>query len=155
MADKITYVSQDGLDKLKVELHELKTVRRRELADRIEAAKALGDLSENAEYHEAKNDLSFVEGRIFEIEDLLKNVSIIPQDAASGGVVRIGSTVNVSINEKQKTYKIVGFNEADPAAGLVSNESPLGNAFLGHRVGETVEIETPGGTSLYTIVSIL
>jgi transcription elongation factor GreA len=155
MVNKITYVSQNGLDKLKAELHELKTVRRRELADRIEAAKALGDLSENAEYHEAKNDLSFVEGRIFEIEDLLKNVSIIPQDTASGGVVRIGSTVHVLINDRQKTYKIVGSNEADPAAGLVSNESPLGNAFLGHRVGEKVEIETPGGLNSYTIVSIL
>lgn len=153
MAEKITYISAEGLEKLKVELHELKTVRRRELADRIESAKALGDLSENAEYHEAKNDLAFVEGRIMEVADLLKNVSII-ETGSQGSVVRIGSTVEAEMNNKMRTYKIVGSNEADPATGLISNESPLGNAFLGHQVGDDVEVQTPVGTSNYNIVSI-
>lgn len=153
MADKITYISAEGLEKIKVELHQLKTVKRRELADRIEAAKALGDLSENAEYHEAKDDLAFVEGRISQLEDMLKNVSII-QTSTSGDVVRIGSTVEVEVNGKKKSYKIVGSNEADPVAGLISNESPLGNAFLGHAIGDMVEVTTPGGTMTYKIVSI-
>lgn len=153
MADKITYISADGLEKLKSEYQYLKTVRRRELADRIDAAKALGDLSENAEYHEAKDDLAFVEGRIMELEETLKNVSIIPE-GASGGAVRIGSTVEVEIGGKKKTYKIVGSNEANPVEGLISNESPLGSAFLGHAQGDRVEVETPAGTSTYTILAV-
>jgi len=154
MADKIAYMSPEGLEKIKAELVHLKTVRRRELADRIEAAKALGDLSENAEYHEAKDDLAFVEGRIMQIQETLKNVSVI-ESGSSGGTVRIGSAVNVEVNGKQKTFTIVGSNEADPVTGYISNESPLGNAFLGHKVGEMVEVETPGGLMSYKIISIV
>lgn len=153
MADKITYVSREGLEKLKAEYAHLKTVRRRELAERIAAAKALGDLSENAEYHEAKDELGFVEGRVMQIEEMLKNISII-EEGGTGGVVRIGSTVTVEVNGKSKTYKIVGSNEADPVSGLISNESPLGNAFLGRSKGDTVEVETPAGTTSYTINSV-
>ncbi len=153
MADKITYISNEGLEKLKAELKYLKTVRRRELADKIDSAKALGDLSENAEYHEAKNDMAFLEGRVLEIKDSLKNISIIPAGTA-GGEVHIGSTVEIEQNNKRKSYKIVGSNEANPVSGLISNESPLGSAFLGHRIGETVAVETPAGMTEYRIVSI-
>ena len=153
MANRMTYVSTEGLEKLKAELHDLKTVKRRELADRIESAKALGDLSENAEYHEAKDNLAFVEGRIQQINDMLQNVSIIDPSATTG-VIRIGSTLVAEANGKQRTFKIVGSNEADPAAGLVSNESPLGDAFQGHSVGDQVEVQTPAGTTIYTVISI-
>lgn len=153
MADKIAYLSQDGLEKIKAELVHLKTVRRRELAERIAAAKALGDLSENAEYHEAKDDLGFVEGRIMEIEDMLKNVSVI-DEGATNDIIRIGTSVTVQVGSATKTYKIVGSNEANPMSGLISNESPLGSAFLGARAGETVTVETPAGKMSYKILSV-
>lgn len=152
MVDKINYLSPEGLEKLKKELHELKTVRRREVANKIETAKALGDLSENAEYHEAKDELAFIEGRVQEIEQVLKNVAII-----EGGVsttVRVGSTLDVESSGKKKTFKIVGSNEADPTQGLISNESPLGNAFLGHSPGDRVEVTAPAGVQIYKIISV-
>ena len=153
MADKLTYVTPEGLEKLKSELEYLKTVRRRELAQRIENAKTMGDLSENVEYQEAKDALAFVEGRTREIEDMLKNVSVI-SSASGGDKVSIGSTVEVEVGKKRKTFKIVGSNEANPIEGLISNESPLGAAFLGHGAGESVEVETPGGATTYKIMSI-
>ncbi|MFZ2803890.1 MAG: transcription elongation factor GreA [Patescibacteria group bacterium] len=153
MADKITYISPEGLEKLQAELKYLKTVRRRELAERIDAAKSLGDLSENAEYHEAKDELAFAEGRVQQIQEMLKNVSLI-ESGQTGGVVRIGTAVEVEVNGKKKTYTIVGSNEADPVAGYISNESPLGETFLGHKVGDTVEVETPAGLTSYKIVSV-
>ncbi len=154
MVDKINYLSPEGLLKIKQELQELKTVRRREVASKIEVAKALGDLSENAEYHEAKDEMSFIEGRINEIQEILKNVSVIEQSASTGSI-RIGSKIEVESNGKKKSFTIVGSNEADPLKGMISNESPLGNAFLGHAVGDTVEVTTPAGTQIYTIVSVL
>ena len=154
MTMSVQYVSADGLKKLQEELKELKTITRREIANRIEAAKALGDLSENAEYHEAKDTLSFVEGRISEIEDTLKNVSIIEEGKKSTGVVRVGSAVEVLVNDKKKTFSIVGSNEADPVNGKISNESPIGSALLGAKVGEAVEVSTPNGVTLYKILSI-
>ncbi len=153
MADKLTYVTAEGLDKLKAELAFLKTSRRRELADRIDAAKSLGDLSENAEYHEAKDALAFVEGRVREIEEMLKNVSVIPE-AQSGESIHIGSTVEMDVRGVRKTYKIVGASEANPLEGLISNESPLGSAFIGHGVGDEVEVETPGGTTTYKVIKV-
>jgi transcription elongation factor GreA len=153
MAEKIHYVSSEGLEKLKEELHQLKTVRRREVATKIETAKALGDLSENAEYHEAKDELGFIEGRIMEIENILKNVSLIEQGGSSG-MVRIGSHIVVEMNGKKKEYTIVGSDEADPLQGKISNESPLGNAFLGHANGDRVSVTTPGGTQTYRILEI-
>lgn len=153
MADKINYISADGLEKLQQELQNLKTVRRRETAAKIESAKALGDLSENAEYHEAKDEMAFIEGRILEIQHILKNVSLIDQSATKGAV-RIGSKIEAETNGKKKTFTIVGSNEADPTQGLISNESPLGNAFLGHSQGDEVEVSTPAGTQMYTILTI-
>src|SRR5688572_19009925 len=147
------YVSPEFLTKLNAELKDLKTVKRRELANRIETAKSLGDLSENAEYHEAKDALGFVEGRILEIEDLLKNAVIVEQEAG-GSNVRVGSTVVVNVNSKEKTYTIVGSNEADPLTGKVSNESPIGRSLLGSKVGDHVEVETPAGTTVYEVKRI-
>lgn len=153
MADKIAYLTAEGLEKLKAELAYLKTNRRRELADRIDAAKSLGDLSENAEYHEAKDALAFVEGRVREIEDMLKNFSVIPE-TQSGESIHIGSTVEVDVRGARKTYKIVGASEANPLDGLISNESPLGSAFIGRAVGDEVEVETPGGTTAYKVIRV-
>lgn len=153
MADRISYVTTEGLDKLKSELEYLKTTRRRELAQRIETAKNMGDLSENAEYHDAKEALSFAEGRIREIEEMLKNFSVIPA-SETGGKVRIGTTVEVEVRGIKKSYKIVGASESNPMEGLISNESPLGSAFLDRTVGEDVEVETPGGTTTYKILGV-
>ena len=146
-------MSAEFLAKLKEELQDLKTNKRRELAARIEAAKALGDLSENAEYHEAKDALGFVEGRILEIEDLLKNAIVIEQESG-GSNVRIGSSVVVSVNGKEKTLSIVGSNEADPLSGKISNESPIGGALIGAKAGDRVEIDTPAGTTVYEVLRI-
>ncbi|MCE9586209.1 transcription elongation factor GreA [Candidatus Uhrbacteria bacterium] len=147
------YVSPEFLTKLKAELKDLKTVKRRELANRIEAAKSLGDLSENAEYHEAKDALGFVEGRILEIEDLLKNAVVVEQEENASNV-RVGTTVTVSVNGKEKSFTIVGSNEADPLAGKISNESPIGRTLLGAKVGDHVEVETPAGTAVYEVLRI-
>lgn len=152
MVDKIQYMSPEGLEKLKQELQELKTVRRREAANKIENAKNLGDLSENAEYHDAKEELAFIEGRIQDIEQMLKNVSIIEEGGST--TVRVGSSVEVEVNGKMKQFKIVGSNEADPAQGMISNESPLGSAFLGHATGDDVDVTTPAGTQTYTITNV-
>ncbi len=151
---KMNYVSAEGLEKLRAELVHLKKVSRRELADRIEAAKALGDLSENAEYHEAKDELSMIESRIVQIQDILNNFTII-EEGVHDAIIRIGSTLEVESNGKKRTYTIVGANEADPINGKISNESPIGSAFLGHAKGETLLIETPIGPTEYTIVNVM
>lgn len=147
------YFSQEGLEKLKAELQELKSVRVREVSARIEAAKALGDLKENAEYSSAKDEMAFVQGRIREIDEIMKDVQII-QESVGGSVARIGSTVEVESRNGKRIYKIVGSAEADPANGLISNESPMGRAFLGQSVGEEVDVKTPSGTNTYTILKI-
>lgn len=151
---QVQYVSAEGLERLKQELHELKTIKRREAASRIEVAKALGDLSENAEYHEAKDALALLENRVFEIEQILKDAQLIEDQAAKKGVVHIGSTVVVEVRGQTKTFTIVGSNEADPATGKISNESPIGLALLGARVNETVEVTTPAGTIEYRIIQV-
>lgn len=152
MAIKLNYLSPEALAKLRAELQELKMVRRREVAAKIDAAKELGDLSENAEYHSAKDELAFIEGRIKEIEEILKNVEIITEGPSES--IRVGSTIEVESRGTTKTYKIVGSNEADPIQGMISNESPLGNAFLGHRQGDSVEVTTPAGVQMYLVRSI-
>ncbi len=154
MTDKIHYVTAEGLAKLKAELHDLKTVKRRETAERVDAARSLGDLSENAEYQEAKQHLGMIESRILQLNEMLKNISVIESEKGAGGVVTIGSTVVVQSAGKKKEFQIVGSNEADPAAGRISNESPIGNAFLGHKKGDAVSVSTPGGTTTYTIVGV-
>lgn len=147
------YVTKDGLAKLKAELKQLKTVKRKEIAGRIQEAKELGDLSENAEYAEAKTEQAFIEGRIIELENTLKNASVISEEA-SGEVVQIGSTVMLKAGDTDKQYTIVGSNEADPSKGLISNESPLGQAFLGKKVGDIVEVKVPKGVVKYKVIKV-
>lgn len=147
------YLSKSGLEKLKSELRELKTKKRQEIAVRLEHAKSLGDLSENAEYQEAKEEQSLVESQIAELEETLRNAVIIAEGLGTD-LVRVGSTVGVRSERGEEVYNIVGSEEANPLAGKISNESPLGHAFLGKKVGETVEVKTPGGMVKYEILEI-
>jgi len=147
------YLSKSGLEKLKKELQELKVQKRQEIAARLEHAKSLGDLSENAEYQEAKEEQSLVEAQIAELGENLRNAVIIGEDLGTD-LVRIGSTVLVKSNRGEESYMIVGSEEANPLAWKISNESPLGKAFLGKKVGEKMEIKTPGGIIEYEILEI-
>ena len=148
-----TYLSEEGYEKLKKELEELKTVQRKEISQRIEEAKKLGDLSENSEYMEAKEALEFNERKIAEMDALFRNVSIISKHRKKG-VVEIGSSVSVKAHGKTTDFTIVGSEEADPATGKISNKSPLGSAFLNKRPGDVVEVHAPKGTVKYEIVEI-
>lgn len=148
------YISPEGLEKLKRELDELKTVRRREIASRLEAAKALGDLSENAEYQEAKEAQSLNEANISELEEMLRDVVVITKPVHAS-TVQIGATIEVESDRGRETFTIVGSEEADPLLGRISNESPMGRAFLGKTVGEIIAIKTPRGNGTYKIRKIL
>lgn len=147
------YLSPERLEALKQELNELKTAKRIEVADRLKRAKELGDLSENSEYFEAREEQAQVEARIFELEDIIKNASVISK-TTSRTKVEVGSTIDVAKDGKKMTYTIVGSNEAEPEAGRISNESPLGKAFLGREPGESVNVKTPKGEVVYKILKI-
>lgn len=147
-------ITQEGYNKLKEELDFLSTVKRKEIAERIERAKELGDLSENAEYSEAKDAQALNEGRILELADILKNVVVVDSVGNKKGEVDMGSKVKVQVNGKEKEYEIVSFNEADPLNGKISNESPLGMAFLGKKKGDELKVETPKGQVTYKIISV-
>lgn len=154
MTDKDIYVTQEGLDKLKSELDYLKTTKRKDIAGRIASAKELGDLSENAEYSEAKEEQSLVESRILELEETLRRVKMIEKHTGSKIVV-IGSHITViDQNKEKREFDIVGSNEADPATGKISNESPLGRAFLGHQAGDDIKVSVPKGMVTYTLKKI-
>lgn len=146
-------ISQEGYNKLTDELTLLTTIKRKEIAERIERAKELGDLSENAEYSEAKDAQALNEGRVLELTNTLKNVTVVQRNDSREQVV-MGSKVTVKVNDKEKQYMIVSFNEADPLDGKISNESPLGVAFLNRKKGESVEVETPRGVVKYKILKI-
>lgn len=150
-------VSAEGLKRLEAELEELKTVGRQEIAEKIKEARSFGDLSENSEYDEAKNEQAILEAKIAELERQLKNVKILDDAEIDHTKVSIGSKVT-AVNEntgKEVTYTIVGSTEADPFKGKISDESPVGVALLGHGVGETVEAELPNGATVqYTITGI-
>ena len=146
------YLSAEGLEKVKKELHELKTKKRQEIAARLEHAKSLGDLSENAEYKETKEEQSLVESKIIELEDIIREAVLIKGHRTDQ--VAVGSTVRVSSERGEETYMIVGSEEASPAEEKISNESPMGKAFLGHKVGETVQVRTPRGVIEYKIMEI-
>ncbi|MBI4132211.1 MAG: transcription elongation factor GreA [Candidatus Sungbacteria bacterium] len=148
------YISAEGLEKLKRELEGLKTIRRREIAARLEAAKALGDLSENAEYQEAKEAQSLNEANIAELEEILRDVVVIAKPAHTS-TVQVGSSIEVESDHGRETFTIVGSEEADPLLGKISNESPTGRAFLGRSAGESVAIKTPAGTDTYRIRKIM
>ena len=153
LSDDIVYLTGEGLDKLTKELEYLKNIKRKEVSKRIQEAKEYGDLSENAEYAEAKDEQAVVETRIMELENLIKNSQVI-QSSKKGDIVRIGSVIKVTINGGEKTYSIVGSQEADPLNGKISNESPLGKAFLGKKIGDSVSVRTPGGTQEFVIRAI-
>jgi transcription elongation factor GreA len=154
MAQQETFLTREGHEKLEQELHQLKTVRRPQVAQAIHDAKMDGDVSENAGYEEAKRQQAFLEGRIMTIEAMLKNAVIIESNGPTD-VVEIGSQVTVQEDGfDAETYVIVGSAEANPGGGRISNESPLGRALLGHRVGDRVSFKTPGGTVAVEILTI-
>ncbi|HEX3721631.1 MAG TPA: transcription elongation factor GreA [Nitrolancea sp.] len=150
-------ITREGLDKLQEEYDDLVNRRRPEIVRAIAQAREEGDLRENAGYDAAKNDQGFIEARIREIEQLMRRVDVIDSSNASAGptgVVRLGSTVTVEIDGAEETYTITGQVEAKPREGKISNESPVGRALLGHRVGQTVNIQTPGMAMTARIVRI-
>lgn len=151
MPDQI--ISQEGYDKLKKELDYITTVKRHEIAERIQKAKDMGDLSENAEYSEAKDEQAFNEGRIAELSAMIKNLTIV-ENGHSKEMVGMGSKVKVKSESGEKDYEIVSFNEADPMSGKISNESPLGRSFLHKKKGDKVTVITPKGEIEYTILKI-
>lgn len=154
-ARRTIYLTPEGKEELRQELDELINVERPALAERLRHAIAQGDLSENANYKAAKEDQSFLEGRIQEIETILRNAEII-EDNADSDEVAIGSRVTV-IEEgarEAETFRVVGIAEADPADGKVSHESPMGRALLGHQVGDVVTVEAPGGDIGFEIIAI-
>lgn len=152
--DKVQYLTAEGLAALKKEFAELKNVKIPEIAGRIDEAKQQGDLSENAEYHQAKEDMAWAQGRLQQLQFILDHAQIL--QPASGGkeVVEVGNTVTVKVKNTLKSYTIVGSHEADPLQGKISNESPLGRAFIGAKIGEKVAVETPGGRQEYEILDV-
>jgi transcription elongation factor GreA len=151
--DHANYVSEEGLEEVKKELEELKTKKRQEVADHLKRAKEYGDLSENSEYVEAREEQSQVEKRIFELDEFVKNAVVI-QKTTGAKKVQVGSNVTVKKGGKSFVYTIVGSNESDPVGGKISNESPMGKAFLNHEVGEEVKVHTPAGVVSYEILKI-
>jgi transcription elongation factor GreA len=151
--NKPTYLSKEGLTKLRSELDEMISVKRPEVANRIHDAKEHGDLSENAEYEDAKNEQAFVEGKIQTLEALIKNATIIDENHSTEHV-QIGSTVSVESTDGSETFTIVGSAEAKPGEGRISNESPVGRALLGKRKGDKILVRVPAGDFSYKIVSI-
>lgn len=149
-------LTPEGLKKLEDELEQLKTEKRKEIADKIKVALSFGDLSENSEYDEAKNEQAMIESRIAEIEAMLKNVKVIGDEDLNTDTVNVGSKVTVldiEFNE-EVVYSIVGSTESDPDENRISDESPVGKAIVGHSVGDTVEVETPGGIIKLKILDI-
>lgn len=153
MTQKQQYLTPEGEKKLKAELAELTGAKREEIAKRLRSAIQMGDLSENADYHKAKEDQSFLEGRIQEIEAILRTATII--EKKHGDVVTVGSRVTIQEEDfEPETFDLVGAKEADPRNGRISNESPFGKALLDHKVGDVVEAETPGGKIKLKILKV-
>lgn len=156
MSDKEVILTQDGLKKLEEELDNLKSVKRREVAERIKIAIGYGDISENSEYEDAKNEQAFIEGRIITLEKMLRNARIINNDDIDTDTVSVGSTVIVEDLEfgDKMEYTIVGTAESDPFKNKISNESPVGKAILGKQVGTVVDVNVPAGVIQYKILDI-
>ena len=148
------FITAEGLEKLKIELEELKMIKRRKIAERIQKAKEMGDLSENAEYSEAKDEQAFNETKIIELEEMIKNATTIDDRHLNSDIVHIGSTITVKSNGETKKFTIVGSNEANPGEGKISNETPLAVAFLGRKANDEVEVEIPSGRMRYEIAEI-
>ena len=153
MSDQI-FLTREGLKKLEEELEHLRTVRRAQVAERLHNAQEDGELIENAEYEDAKNEQAFVEGHILTLEAMLSNAVIIKEEGPSG-IVSLGSKVTVKENGgKPEVYVLVGAAEASPKEGRISNESPLGKALLGRRVGDEIKVNAPAGTLSFRVVAI-
>jgi len=151
MTQQDLYISRAGLEELKTELAEL-LEERKDITAKIKEAREFGDLSENAEYQEAKTKQSFIEGRIAEIESMLKVAKVIDDNNRTNGRVALGSKVKVEVNGQTKEFVITGSNESNPAEGKISNESPIGRALMGKKKGDVVDITTPDGTRQYHIL---
>jgi transcription elongation factor GreA len=155
MDAKKIYLTKEGLEELRKERDELVNVKRPDVLDRVSQARNMGDLSENAEYVAAREELSFIDGRIDELEELLKQVQIITEDKKNlSHIVKLGSKVTVNVKGKKESFMVVGEWEADPMDKKISHESPLGKALLGKKVGEKVEVEAPAGKINYLISSV-
>ena len=156
MNEKEIILTAEGLEKLQNELDELKTVHRKEVNERIRQAKEYGDLSENAEYEDAKQEQAFIEGRIQKLELMIRNSRLIDESEYASDEAHLGATVKVKDLKNNESYEfhIVGSAEADPKVQRISNESPLGRALIGHKKGETVDVTTPRGVVKYKIESI-
>ncbi len=153
---KKIYLTKEGLAELKKEHEELANGKRPQVLERVSQARSMGDLSENAEYVAAREELSFIDGRIEELEELIKQAVLISESSTKGanGSVKLGSTVTVHVKGKKEIFTVVGEWEADPKDQKISHESPLGKALLGKKTGEKVEVEAPAGTLVYTIVTV-
>lgn len=149
-------MTYEGVKKLEEELEYLKTVKRKEITEKIKVALGYGDLSENSEYDEAKNEQAFVEGRIITLENMLRNATIVDESEIPSDVVSVGSKVRVKDYEfdEEVEYTIVGSAEADPMSYKISNESPVGKALIGKKVGDIVEVAVPGGVNKFEILEI-
>ncbi len=148
------YLTKERLEEFKAELENLKNIRRNEVAQRLKQAKEYGDLSENSEYAEARDEQANVETRIFELEDLLKDAVVIEKNGASNGTIEVGSVITIKKGDKTSVYTLVGKYEAKPEEGKISDESPLGKAFLKHKVGDKIPVTTPAGVMTYEILKI-
>ena len=157
MEEKKNILTREGLRKYEDELHELKVVRRKEVAQKIKEAREQGDLSENAEYDAAKDEQRDIEARIEELEKILKNVEVVDDEDVTADRVMIGSSIrifDIEYNE-ELSYKIVGSTEANSIKGKISNESPVGKALIGTHVGDTVTVHSPAGESQYKVLEII
>jgi len=152
MAEEKVYLTQEGLTKLKEEYDQLVNVRRKEVAEKLQKARELGDVSENAAYDAARDEQAFVEGRISELDSTLKRVEVVEESKA--GKVAVGSTVRVHLDGEEQEFRIVSAVEADPTAGKISHESPLGQSLLGKKVGEKIQVEAPAGKLIYHVLEI-
>lgn len=153
MSDKEILVTAKGLEKLQTELRDFKEVRRPEVINRIKAAKELGDLSENAEYATAKEEQSFIEGRIQELEQIVKRARVVA-NTNGGKTIQTGSRATVEIGGEDMVFEIVGQTEADPVNNRISLDSPVGQALLGHKAGERVKVQTPDGAASYKVLKV-
>ena len=149
------YLTEEGATRLREELQQLTGPARQDLAKRLRSAIQMGDLSENADYHKAKEDQAFLEGRIQELEYLLKNATIVENNGAKMDVVDIGAHVTIQEEDyPPETFRLVGVKEADPSNGRISHESPIGQALMGKRTGDQITVETPGGVIKLKILEI-
>ncbi|MBM7569576.1 transcription elongation factor GreA [Aquibacillus albus] len=154
--EKSYYMTQEGKEKLENELHYLKTERRQEVVERIKIARGFGDLSENSEYDAAKDEQAFVESRIAQVENMIRNAVIIENDNENPDIVSLGKSVTFKElpDGDEETYTIVGSAEADPFEGKISNDSPIAKSLLGRQIGEEVTVPTPGGDMNVKIIKV-